>query len=768
MFYRSKALTLILFLVLLTSCSPTFVTLSPTPEATQQPAAIPAPDIVSLPAATLEIDGKIQIGGIGSFCWFGTKGAPTISGCSNAPGIPTSREPLITSTPYIGKFHLPVSSPPESLYITVMTVKAADEITGMSNDTYRFWRTVSGWSGELPLKTDIENAFREGPGLYVIQLDARWKDLGNVSYGFLVQIGEGDSGLSPLVQTISPGNFTATPLVLQTITPLTRLGNGMASNLALSPDGSQLAIVTSQGLYLFDTRSQQELWFKTFDNAPTVVKFSPDGSRLVVGSKASLLSILNAKTGDTVLQIQGQEGIHAVWSPDGTKLLTSAGCGEVNILDGVSGTLLHSLEPAKCNDVTPGYVNAVWSWDGRRIYVSGGNGYVAAWDASTYQPLAGYLPDPPEHVFDFDIEPSPTQDLFALNDGTSVAILNGDTGRIIKTLKDKRQDIPLGEIGWSPDGKQLAVGNSDEVIVWDVNTGQQIHDITGYKPISGLSWMADGKTLAGLLSPDGSLNAVDFTSGKKLFSLDGFGSIGAFSSYPRWDGSELLTYDGAGIIRWDPTTGKTISRTAAPPPPYWAPKYGGDQALSPDGSRIALGQAVVEANTGRELATLNDVASHGRDRVAWSPDDRFVVSGDSLGMDDTLVWDSHSGQVLLRLENSQSYLGALSWSADGKQIAGSSDGFITIWDALTGKQLQRLTSGMMSERIQSIAWSPDDRWLAAGTYSGRIYLWDMQRNIPVAILNGHTDVVLGLTWSPGGTLLTSASLDGTVMVWKLP
>lgn len=190
--------------------------------------------------------------------------------------------------------------------------------------------------------------------------------------------------------------------------------------------------------------------------------------------------------------------------------------------------------------------------------------------------------------------------------------------------------------------------------------------------------------------------------------------------------------------------------------------------LSPDGSRIALGQVVVEANTSRELATLNDVTSHGRDRVAWSPDGRLIVSGDSLGMDDTVVWDSRVGKVLLRLENSHSYLGALSWSWDGKQIAGAGDGVIAIWDALTGKQLQRLTSGMMSERIQSVAWSPDDRWLAAGTYSGRIYLWDMQRNIPVAILNGHTDVVLGLHWSPDGTLLASASLDGTVMVWKLP
>jgi WD40 repeat protein len=124
------------------------------------------------------------------------------------------------------------------------------------------------------------------------------------------------------------------------------------------------------------------------------------------------------------------------------------------------------------------------------------------------------------------------------------------------------------------------------------------------------------------------------------------------------------------------------------------------------------------------------------------------------------------------------YLGALAWSPDGRWIAGGGslmnmnenrdDGFVVLWDAPTGRQDKLLKAAMTSERIQSIAWSPDNRWLAAGSSTGKIFLWDLKTVLPVAILNGHVDQVLGLSFSPSGRLLASAAMDGVVMVWQIP
>ncbi len=769
MSYYLKSLALILILTLLTSCVPASAALSPIPKATQQPTALPAPDIIRPPAASLEIGGHIQVAGIGSYCWQ-SGGAISNGLCADMAGIPTAHDPLVlTEFPLNAKFHFEMKLAPDNVTMSVMPVTSEQELVG-ADSTHRFWNPGEGWSGSLPPKVSFEYLFQEtefvnGNGLYLILISASWKDRGDASYGFLIQIGAGNQQVD-----VTPGASFPTPelVPLQSMTPVTRLGKGAASSLALSAGGQRLAVNTPLGVYVYETKTQNVLWFLPLSNHWRVLDFSPDGESLAIGAQNGGVLVVRADTGETLYQITTEESGQPDWSPDGTKLLTGAGCEEVKVWDGKTGAFLHLVQDVKCNNVVPGIVRAVWSGDGRQIYVTPSNGYVLAYDAETSQPLTGYTPHPPEFSFDSNIVPSPTQNLLALVDGLNIAVMDGKTGEIVKVLEGNYQDRRFEELAWSPDSNFLAAGNYGQITIWDVNTSQQTYNISGYWTLPGLSWMPDGKTLIGLLSTDGSLNAIDPASGRKFLSLDGFGSICAFSTYPRWDGSELLTYDGANIVRWDPATGKAVRRSVAPPPPYWAPKYGGDQALSPDGSRIALGQVVVEANTGHELASLKQVASRGRDRVAWSPDGRFVVSGDSLGMAETVVWDSRTGQVLLRLENSQSYLGALSWSADGKQIAGGSDGFIAIWDSLTGRQIHRLTADMTSERIQSLAWSPDNQSLVAGTASGKIYLWDMQKNIPIAILNGHADQVLGLSWSSDSTLLASNSMDGTVLVWKLP
>jgi WD40 repeat protein len=133
-----------------------------------------------------------------------------------------------------------------------------------------------------------------------------------------------------------------------------------------------------------------------------------------------------------------------------------------------------------------------------------------------------------------------------------------------------------------------------------------------------------------------------------------------------------------------------------------------------------------------------------------------------------VVWDAQTGVIFIRLDNPYSYLGALSWSADGKRIAGGRNGFISIWDSQTGQEIRQFIAGIQSERILSVAWSPNGHWLASGTGSGRIVLWDMLTNQPVSSLEGHAGPVNGLSWSDDSTLLASSSSDGTVLIWKLP
>ena len=186
---------------------------------------------------------------------------------------------------------------------------------------------------------------------------------------------------------------------------------------------------------------------------------------------------------------------------------------------------------------------------------------------------------------------------------------------------------------------------------------------------------------------------------------------------------------------------------------------------------------VYDLLTGQVLAQVPDRIQ--RDISAWSPDGLQIVSGNSLGTYSIIVWEPQSGKTLQTLRNSASgeYLGALAWSPDGREIAGGGSqlrgggatlGLLEVWEAATGKSIDLTTAAIQFDRIESLAWSPDNRYLAAGTDSGRILLWDMKKQVPVALLIGHKSEVTGFSWSPDGRQLASSSSDGTVLVWPRP
>lgn len=167
---------------------------TPTP-ALDRPTPTPAvPAMTEPPPATLTIGGHSQVSGIGSYCW-NTSGDPAqgIGMCVDKMGLITPLDPLVVpGGPLTAEFLLPLEDAPSEVLLTVFPAQGEPSIFAGGQG----WMPNfdAGQSHELALAPAQSIALELEPGLYVFSVFARWDAWGDVAYGFLVQVDEGQGG----------------------------------------------------------------------------------------------------------------------------------------------------------------------------------------------------------------------------------------------------------------------------------------------------------------------------------------------------------------------------------------------------------------------------------------------------------------------------------------------------------------------------------------------------------------------------------------------
>ncbi|KFY03079.1 hypothetical protein V490_00302 [Pseudogymnoascus sp. VKM F-3557] len=148
--------------------------------------------------------------------------------------------------------------------------------------------------------------------------------------------------------------------------------------------------------------------------------------------------------------------------------------------------------------------------------------------------------------------------------------------------------------------------------------------------------------------------------------------------------------------------------------------------------------------------------------IAFSPDGKQIASGS----DDKTIkqWDARTGDLQKTLAGHSSSVTAVAFSPDGKKIAsGSDDATIMLWDVRTG-DLQKTLVGHFSQ-VKAIAFSPDGKKIASGSTDETIMLWDARTGDHQKTLVGHSDWVRAVAYSPDGKQIVSGSDDATIKLW---
>ncbi len=155
--------------------------------------------------------------------------------------------------------------------------------------------------------------------------------------------------------------------------------------------------------------------------------------------------------------------------------------------------------------------------------------------------------------------------------------------------------------------------------------------------------------------------------------------------------------------------------------------------------------------------------------IAYSPDGTRLAVAGTIGI---WLYDTATYQEMDLLTGHTNYVGSVAFSPNGRTLAsGSWDGAVILWDVTTGEHKHTLTGH--TNYVDSIAFSPDGNTLASGSWDGAVILWDAMTGDRKSTLTGHTAGVsnpgASVAFSPDGHTLASRGWDGAyiVILWDV-
>ncbi len=133
-----------------------------------------------------------------------------------------------------------------------------------------------------------------------------------------------------------------------------------------------------------------------------------------------------------------------------------------------------------------------------------------------------------------------------------------------------------------------------------------------------------------------------------------------------------------------------------------------------------------------------------------------------------LIEAAYASVTRRRMDPGTGWVLSVDISPDGFfAVAGTLSGTVSLWDLQRGVEVREFMPDAPPTPVWGIAFSPDGHTILAGYDNGEVILWNAETGVAVLTMKAHSQAVRGLAFTPDGSSAMTGSLDGKVILWNV-